>query len=176
MRAVFLDRDGTVIQEPPNERLEWIHDLKLAPDAIEALKLLSEKGYGLFIVTNQAGIGEGLITLEEFDRLEVQGLEALLAGNDVRIIKSYFCPHREKDNCDCRKPKPKLLLDAEAEFDIDMAHSWMIGDRERDIEAGRNAGTKTILVDTGVHLVENTKADFRARDLLEAARYIAEHG
>ncbi|HEX4774767.1 MAG TPA: HAD family hydrolase [Candidatus Saccharimonadales bacterium] len=172
MKAVFLDRDGTVIQEPPAERLRWIHDLRLFPDTIPALKLLQDSGYLLIIVTNQAGIGEGLITVEDFDRMEVQGLEALLAGNDIHIAKSYFCPHVPEDNCECRKPKPKMLLDAAREFDVDLAESYIIGDKQKDVEAGRRAGAKTILVDTGLRHVEKTAADFRAKDLLEAARYI----
>jgi histidinol-phosphate phosphatase family protein len=84
-----------------------------------------------------------------------------------------FCPHAENDDCECRKPKPKLLLDAAKEFGIDLLESWMIGDRASDVMTGVNAGVKTILVKTGVPTVESDKATFTAPSLLEAVQYIA---
>lgn len=175
MKAVFLDRDGTMIVEPPHERLVWEHDIKLFPDTIQALKLLQGNGFALIEVTNQAGIGEGLITLEKFWELEVGGVETELAKGDVKLAKTYVCPHAATDNCVCRKPKPHLLQKAAEELGIDLRSSFMIGDRPTDIEAGINAGTKTILVKTASLPVEAPQATYTAANLLDAARYVVEH-
>jgi D-glycero-D-manno-heptose 1,7-bisphosphate phosphatase len=115
------------------------------------------------------------LTEQDFHRLNDIMLE-LLEPTGVKILKTYVCPHAEKDKCDCRKPKPKLLLDAAKEFDIDLKQSWAIGDRESDIEAGKAAGTKTILVKTGNVPVESKEATHTAADILEAVAYIAAHG
>ena len=175
MKAVFLDRDGTMIVEPPHERLVWEHDIKLFPDTIKALKLLQDKGFALIEVTNQAGIGEGLISLEKFWELEVGGVEAELAKGGVKITKTYVCPHLPADNCVCRKPKPYMLQKAAEELGINLDSSFMIGDRPTDIEAGINAGTKTILVKTAAAPVEAPQATYTAKNLLEAARYVVDH-
>ncbi len=174
MKAVFLDRDGTLVVDPPDLRIDRISKIHLFPDVFKAMKRLAKLDYKVIMVTNQAGIAEGRLTEEDFHRLNGIVLE-LLEPTGVKILKTYFCPHAENAGCDCRKPKPKLLLDAAKEFNIDdMANSYSIGDRESDIQAGINAGTKTILVKTGNHPVENTKADYVAADILEAVEYIAQ--
>lgn len=174
MKAVFLDRDGTTIIDPPDERVDSIEKIKLFPDSIEALKQLAALDYGVFFITNQAGIAEGRITEEDFYKINNVVLEKL-APSGVRILKAYLCPHSPEDNCECRKPKPTLLLRAAKEFDIDLANSWLIGDHESDIMAGMNAGTKTILVQTGNTPVTSPEATHTAPHLLDAVRYIAEH-
>ena len=98
-----------------------------------------------------------------------------IAPSGIKILKTYFCPHGADAGCACYKPKPGLLLDAQKEFDIDLADSWMIGDRPSDVMTGINAGTKTILVKSGVPTVESDEATFIAPSLLEAAQYIASH-
>ncbi len=175
MKAVFLDRDGTIIVDPPDLRVDRISKIHLFPDVFKAMKRLAGLNYKVFIVTNQAGIAEGRITEADFHRLNDILME-LLEPTGVKIAKTYFCPHAQDGNCDCRKPKPKLLLDAATEFKIDdMANSYSIGDHESDIQAGIAAGTKTILVKTGNHEVTSTEADHTAADLLEAVEYIAAH-
>ncbi len=174
MKAIFLDRDGTVIVDPPDFRVNSVAELELLPNSIEALKLLAGLDFGVFFVTNQAGIAEGLITKEDFGIINSKLLE-MIAPSGVRVLKTYFCPHAGHDNCDCRKPKPKMIFDAAEEFDIDLKNSYTVGDRETDIQTGINAGTKTILVETGIKPVESSAADFVAPDLLAAARYIAKH-
>ena len=99
----------------------------------------------------------------------------MIAPSGINILKSYVCPHGEADNCECRKPKPKLLLDAAREYDVDLASSWMVGDRPSDVMTGVNAGTKSILVKTGVPTVECDQAIATVPSLLEAVQYIAEH-
>jgi len=175
MKAVFLDREATVIVGVPvYERVDSLDKVELLPNVLEALRLLAGLEYGVFFVTNQAGIAEGLITLEKFEKINNHVLE-LIAPSGIHILKTYVCPHGEGSTCECRKPKPKLLLDAAKEFDIDLTESWFIGDRPSDVMTGVNAGTKTILVKTGVPTVESDQATFTAPSLLEAVQYIAQN-
>ena len=175
MKAVFLDRDGTVnVGVPVYERVDSISKVILLPGTIEALKLLGGLDYGVFFVTNQAGISEGLINLKEFEQINNKVLE-LISPSGITILKTYICPHAENDNCNCRKPQPTLLLQAAKEFNIDLASSWMIGDRPSDVLTGVNAGTKTILTKTGVPTVESKFATLTTPSLLEAAQYIHVH-
>lgn len=173
-KVAFIDRDGTLIIEPPHERLVFEKDEKIFPDTIEALRLLAQHEIPIIIVTNQAGIAEGILTTENFIELNDDIIE-MIKPSEVVLLKTYFCPHSPADNCECRKPKPKMLLDAAKEFNIDLANSYMVGDRLGDIEAGINAGTKTILVKTGKHPVTSEQATYTAQNLLEAAQYIVKH-
>ena len=172
MKAVFLDRDGTLIVDPPDLRVDSIAKIHLFPDVFKAMKRLAALDYGVILITNQMGIAEGRLTEEDFHRLNDIVIE-LLTPTGVKILKTYFCPHDPDDNCECRKPKPGMLLQAAKEFDIDMANSYTIGDRESDIQAGINAGTKTILVKTGNTPVTSKDATHTAADILEAIEYIA---
>jgi D-glycero-D-manno-heptose 1,7-bisphosphate phosphatase len=175
MKAVFLDRDGTVtVGTPTYERVDSLDKVKLLPNTLAALKELAQLDYGVFFVTNQAGIGEGLITPAEFDAIHAKVLE-LIAPSGITILHSYVCPHSEQDTCDCRKPKPKLLLDAAKTYHIDLADSWMVGDRPTDVMTGVNAGVRSILVKTGAPTVQSDQALYTAPSLLEAVQYIAEH-
>jgi histidinol-phosphate phosphatase family protein len=139
MKAVFLDRDGTVIVDPPDERVDTIEKIQLFPDTIEALTLLASLDYGVILITNQAGIAEGRINAVDFERINGKVIE-VLEDSGVKILKTYMCPHIASDNCDCRKPKPTMILEAARDFDVDLSQSWMIGDHESDIKAGLNAG------------------------------------
>ncbi|HSX33602.1 MAG TPA: HAD family hydrolase [Candidatus Saccharimonadales bacterium] len=175
IRAVFLDRDGTVnVGTPTYERVNTLDKVQLLPNTLVALRLLASLNYTVFFVTNQAGLAEGLMTQAEADAIN-QKVLALLAPSGVTITESYVCPHCENDNCACRKPKPKLLLDAAKAYAIDLANSWMIGDRPSDVTTGVHAGTKTILVKTGVPTVTSDQATHTAPTLLEAIQYIAAH-
>jgi D-glycero-D-manno-heptose 1,7-bisphosphate phosphatase len=174
-KAVFLDRDGTVtVGVPTYERVDSLDKVELLPKTIEALKRLAGMGYLIFFVTNQAGLAEGLIGWDEFNEINGKALE-LIAPSGIKIEKTYVCPHGENDNCECRKPKPKLLFDAAKEYDIDLTNSWMIGDRPSDVMTGVNAGTKAILVKTGVPTVECDQATVTLPSLLEAVEYISKY-
>lgn len=174
MRAIFLDRDGTVNAGIPRfERVDSVEKVELLPNALEGLGILATLNYLCFFVTNQAGLAEGLITKTEFDEINNEVLRQIKPSG-LGIERTYVCPHAETSNCECRKPKPKLLADAASEYGIDLAESWMIGDRESDIQTGINAGTKTILVQTG-SIKTAPGATYVARDLLDAANYIATH-
>lgn len=172
MKAVFLDRDGTLIVDPPDLRVDSVAKIHLFPDTLKALELLASLDFGVIEITNQAGIAEGRLDKAEFEEINAKVLE-MLESSGVKILKTYMCPHAPEDNCVCRKPKPKLLLDAAKDFDIDLSNSYTIGDRESDIMAGVNAGTKTILVQTGNEPVTSKEANHTAPNLLEAVRYIA---
>jgi histidinol-phosphate phosphatase family protein len=172
MKAVFLDRDGTItVGVPTYERVDSLDKVELLPSSIEALRLLAAKDYAVFIVTNQAGLEEGLISMEQFNQINNKVLD-LVAPSSIKILKTYLCPHGEASVCECRKPKPKLLFDAAAEYGVDLANSWMIGDRPSDVMTGVNAGAKTILVKTGVPTVVAPEATHTSTDLLEAVKYL----
>jgi D-glycero-D-manno-heptose 1,7-bisphosphate phosphatase len=174
MKAIFLDRDGTINAGVPKyERVDSVDKVELLPKAVEGLALLATLGYMNFFVTNQAGLAEGLISQSDFDAINNEVLHQIVPS-EIKITETYICPHGEGSECDCRKPKPGLLLSAAAKYDIDLASSWMIGDRITDIHTGINAGTKTILVQTG-SILEAPEATFVAANLLEAAQYIADH-
>ena len=175
MRAVFLDQVGTVtVGIPTYERVDSLEKVHLLPNSLEALRLLSNLDYGVFFITNQAGIADKLMTMKQFEEINNKVL-GLIAPSGIKILKTYLCPHGEKDDCECRKPKPKLLFDAAKEFDVDLTQSWMVGDRVSDVMTGVNAGTKTILVKTGIPTVESEHATFTAPTLVEAVQYISTH-
>jgi histidinol-phosphate phosphatase family protein len=174
MKAVFLDRDGTVIVDPPDERVDRLDKIQLFPDSIEALRLLATLDYGVILITNQAGIAEGRIDEAGFERINSRVIE-ILQESGVKILKTYMCPHIAADNCDCRKPKPKMVLDAASDFEVDLEKSWIIGDHESDVKAGLNAGTKAILVKTANKPEDSDDATYTAPTLLDAIKYIANH-
>lgn len=174
MKAIFLDRDGTINAGIPKyERVDSPDKVEILPSVIEALELLSKQDYAVFFVTNQAGLAEGLITKEEFDAINNKVLGEI-ASSGIRVRETFVCPHGEQDGCDCRKPKPKLLLDAAEKYGINLSESWMIGDRLTDVHTGINAGTKTILVQTG-SASEAPEANFVAPTLLDAIKHIVEN-
>ena len=146
-RAVFLDRDGTL-----NVERHYLHDpeaLEIIPGTGAALRRLMDAGFVLFIVTNQSGIGRGYYTEADMHAVN-ERLAAVLSGDGVRFEKIYFAPESPEDESPGRKPSPKFLNDAAAEFGIDLAQSYMIGDKLLDLQCGWNAGVKkSILVRTG---------------------------
>jgi D-glycero-D-manno-heptose 1,7-bisphosphate phosphatase len=152
-RAIFLDKDGTLIPDIPyNIDPDMI---TLQPDGIEGLKLLHNEGYLLIIVSNQSGVARGYFTEEKLQAVEMK-IKELLAANDIPLSGFYYCPHYPQGTiksfnikCDCRKPMPGMLLKAATEHNIDLAKSWMIGDILNDVEAGNRAGCKTVLIDNG---------------------------
>jgi histidinol-phosphate phosphatase family protein len=172
MNAVFLDRDGTVtVGTPTYDRVDSLEKVHLLPHSFAALKELSNLDYAVFFVTNQAGIAEGRLSWEDFQNINNKVLK-LIEASGIKIVKTLVCPHGEHDNCSCRKPKPKLLVDASKEYGIELHSSWMVGDRPSDIQTGVNAGTRTVLVKTGDPGVESSTATFAADNLLDAVLFI----
>lgn len=142
-KAIFLDRDGTVIED--TGYAHKIEDFFLFPEAVEGLKLLKDD-YTFFIITNQSGIGKGLFTVEDFIRFNNHLVETL-AGYDITIEQTYFCPHN--GGCDCRKPSTRYIHEIANEYSIDLAKSWVIGDHPSDVVMGNKAGCKTVYLLTG---------------------------
>lgn len=165
--AVFLDRDGTLMEE-----VGYCGDpqaVRMYPGVPDALRQLKEAGFRTFIITNQSGIGRGLIT--EADYRAVQR-ELLRQVGPKSIDATYFCSDVPGFASSRRKPEPGMVLEAAADFDIDLAQSFFIGDKTADIECGRRAGTHTILVLTGYGAGQDCHPDFTASDMLEAAQII----
>lgn len=175
-RAVFLDRDGTLIQE--KEYLSRPEQVALFPGATRALSSLLQAGFKLFIVSNQSGVGRGFFTLADVDRVHAH-LAGQLAGEHVRLDKIYVAPEAPGAPSRGRKPSPQFLFDARDEFQIDLAQSYFIGDKLIDLQCGWNAGVKkSILVRTGYgnRLEQTNAAEIAAAivvdDLVAASAWI----
>ncbi len=184
-KAVFVDRDNTLIEDPG-----YLADpsaLRLLPGAELAVKSFMQAGYKVVVVTNQSGVARGILTEETLGKIHDR-LRALLEGKGAHLDAIYYCPFHPEGSVeeyaldsDLRKPKPGMLLQAAEEMDLDLAESWMIGDSARDIDAGQRAGTKTIRVRKpkpdlpGEVADENVTADFTVRNIVEAARIILRH-
>jgi D-glycero-D-manno-heptose 1,7-bisphosphate phosphatase len=146
-RAIFLDRDGTLIVE--KNYLHRPEDVQIFPATPAGLKRLGDAGFKLFIVSNQSGVGRGYFTLADVDNVN-QHLCRELAGGGVRFEKIYIAPEKPDEPSHGRKPSPQFLFDARDEFGLDLAQSYLIGDKLSDLECGWNAGVKkSILVRTG---------------------------
>ena len=145
-RAIFLDRDGVLIENRSEYVREW-SQVTFLPKSIEALALLHE--YKVVIVTNQSAVGRGLITLETALEINHRLVEKIKEGSG-QVDGVYMCPHAPEDQCNCRKPNPGLLLQAAEELSLDLHQSWMIGDAWSDLMAGKAAGVRGVaLLKTG---------------------------
>lgn len=166
-RAVFLDRDGTLMED-----VDYCSDpsqIRLYPGAPDALRRLREAGFLIFIVTNQSGIGRGLFTEAQYYAVQAELLRQL---DGTLIDKSYFCPDPPGVLSLRRKPEPGMVLEAAQEFEIDLALSFFIGDKRTDVECGRRAGTRTIQVMTGYGRAQECAADFIVEDLTAAIEIV----
>ena len=171
-RAVFLDRDGVLnhafVREgkpyPPTN----LGELEILPGVVEACEALHKAGFLLIVVTNQPDVAQGTLRREVVDAIN-QAISDQLPLDDIRV-----CYHNDTDHCPCRKPKPGLLLAAARDWEIDLSASFMVGDRWKDIEAGRRAGCKTIFVDNKYSEKEPLCPDHRVGSLIEAVHWILE--
>ena len=156
-KAIFLDRDGTINKYVGF--LRNIDDFELIDGVAEAIRKINESGYLAVVVTNQPVVARGEVSFEELEEIHNK-METLLGKEGAYLDAIYYCPHHPhkgyegerpvlKIDCDCRKPKPGMLLKAAADFNIDLSRSWMVGDGENDIQAGINAGCKTVLLSNG---------------------------
>jgi len=169
-RAVFLDRDGVLnkayVRNGKPLSPDTVEEMVIVPDAAQALGRLRENGFRLVLVTNQPDVVRGRITREQ-----VAAMNAHVRAN-VPLDAIEVCLHDDADNCDCRKPKPGMLLRAAKREDIALDESFMIGDRWRDIEAGHAAGCRTILIGDGYSETFRTQPDATFGSLTEAAAWI----
>lgn len=147
-RGLFLDRDGVIIENREGYVRSW-EDVEIFPQALEALASLSSTPLKVVIVTNQAAIGKGLLSLHTAEKINQQLIEIIRASGGA-IDGLYLCPHTAEDHCTCRKPQPGLILQAAQELEIDLSHSALIGDALTDLQAGQAAGIPHLaLVRTG---------------------------
>jgi histidinol-phosphate phosphatase family protein len=165
--AVFFDRDGTLMEEAgycadPRQ-------VRLYPGVPLALRELKAAGFLTFIVTNQSGIARGFFTESQYQAVQEQLLAEIGPG---LIDASYFCPDAPGVPSSCRKPEPGMVLQAARDFAIDLSRSYMIGDKAADIECGRRAGTRTILVMTGYGAQQTCAPDWRTPDVTQAIRLV----
>jgi D-glycero-D-manno-heptose 1,7-bisphosphate phosphatase len=179
-RAVFLDRDGTINEEVGY--LSSLDQLKLLPCSAEAIRMLNQLGIKVIVVTNQSGVARGYFG-ENFVN-ELHGfLQEKLRTEEAHIDAFYYCPHHPtegpspyRQQCSCRKPEAGMLLQASRDLHVDLSRSYMVGDMMKDVQAGRKAGTKGILVmtgyGTGEKTDENLLLDYVAPDLLAAVEWI----
>jgi D-glycero-D-manno-heptose 1,7-bisphosphate phosphatase len=170
-RAAFLDRDGVINRKPPEGQYvtRW-EEMQFLPGAAEAVALLGGAGFRVIVVTNQRCLAKGLLTVPELELIH-QRMCDLLAASGAIIDEVYYCPHEEEPPCSCRKPAPGMLLAAARTHQIDLPSSWMIGDSDRDVEAGRRAGCRTARILKSDQVVSGV-ADVSARSLLNAVEKI----
>ncbi len=172
-RAVFLDRDGVinrpVIRSGKPHPPAGVEELEILPGVADALSLLRDAGYRLIVVTNQPDVARGAQRLEVVEAMH-QALMQALPLDEIRV-----CPHDDGDSCECRKPAPGLLMSAAQDAGLDLEGSYMIGDRWRDIEAGRRAACTTIFIDWGYEETRPDRPDFTASSLSDAAQWILGH-
>ena len=169
--AVFVDRDGTIM-----ENVDYCSDpkqVRIFPRVRQALRRLKSNGFKLIIITNQSGIGRGFFTIEQYRAVEAEVLRQL---GDGLIDATYFCPDVPSQHSSCRKPAPGMIFQATQEHRIDLSRSFFIGDKEIDAECGRNAGVRTIRVQTGLQRdTTGSVADWVASDFADAAKIILNH-
>ncbi len=190
-RAIFLDRDGTLNEEVGY--LRTLADLHFCAGAVEAVRRINEAGWLALVLTNQSGVARGLFTEAVVGEVHAE-MQRQLQCAGARLDAFYVCPHlllehaegsealrHYRIECDCRKPKPGLIVQAANDFNIDIARSFVIGDRYRDVEMGHNAGAQSVLVLTGYGRAEYAQRtrwprqpEFVAADLLHAVKWILE--
>lgn len=196
-KALFLDRDGTIVKEVEGETPETlgylltVEDVKLIEGSAEAIARARKSGYKIIVITNQSAVARGWLTIEELDRINKRMYELLLEANPEAVIDALYYSPYHKDGViekysiehDSRKPNTGMILDAQKEHNIELSGSYMIGDSISDMQAGVNAGLHNILVETGygktAHrkcLDEKVKIDFIASNLFDAVKYIAKTG
>lgn len=156
-KAAFLDRDGVINVE--KQYLHQIKDFEFIAGTFEALKYLNEQGYLIIIITNQSGIGRGYYTEKDFKLLTEWMIEEF-RKNKIIVTDVYHCPHGPKDDCNCRKPKPGMILEAASKHNISLTDSLLVGDKESDIETAINAGVPRRYLARSGHSIEegDTKA------------------
>lgn len=181
-RAVFLDRDGTIIEE--SGYLDRLERMVFFPYTVDAIRVLNRAGFAVVVVTNQAGIARGIVK-ESFVAEAHRAISERLAAGGARVDGYYYCPHYRTGviaeyvrECDCRKPQPGMLRQAAQDLDLDLARSFVVGDRWHDVGAGRAVGARGVLLRTGLGWREEASpetdgdADIILDTLADAAAWI----
>jgi D-glycero-D-manno-heptose 1,7-bisphosphate phosphatase len=163
-KAVFLDRDGVINRKAPRED-EYItrwEEMEILPGVGQAIAWLNRVGFQVIVVTNQRGAAKGLITIAQLESIHERMCQHLACAG-ARIHGIYYCPHELEPPCTCRKPKPGMLLEAARAHNIDLVASWIIGDSEKDMEAGKRAGCRT------ARLIEDGKSTDDSADVVASS-------
>ena len=180
MKTIFIDRDGVINKDPGGwteysyvTRWEEFHFL---PNTKEALKLLTDNGYDIIVVSNQGGVNKGYYSQKALNAITAKMLREINSAG-AKVKRTYYCIHQDSDNCDCRKPKTGMFKQAEKDLGIKAKGAWFIGDGKMDVEAGKSAGLKTMLVLSGKTTIGDvgkweTKPDRIFGDLLDAVKFI----
>ena len=169
-RAVFIDRDGTIAKNI--NYCSRPEDFELLPHTAKAISLLNQHGFKVIVITNQSGIARGYFTEEMLAKIH-EKMKSELAKEGAWVDAIYYCPHHPDDNCQCRKPEPKLALQAAKDHDIELDSSFVVGDLQMDIDLGKAIGCRTILIGTAPPMNdENPKSDIVVSDLLTAVQII----
>ncbi|MBL8121892.1 HAD family hydrolase [Candidatus Saccharibacteria bacterium] len=173
MKIVLLDRDGTVLVDPPDRSVDRVDKIELYPDTIEALRYLADNDFAAIFVTNQTAIAEGKMDEAQYWRVHEAMMEQIQPSS-LTVLKCYLCPHGPNDGCTCRKPKPGMLLDAIRDYGLDVRRVYMVGDRPTDVQAGQSAGVRSILVKTSElsECPSDVRPNYIATSLLDAVKYV----
>ncbi len=179
-KAIFIDRDGVINKDPGGWTkysyvTKW-EEFFFIDGSVEALKKLKCAGYKVFVISNQGGISKGYFSQKDLDALNIKILEAVEKGGG-RIDGLFYCPHHDKDNCECRKPKTGLIEQAARTMRIDFVNTYLVGDSVGDVDAGKRMGMKTILVLSGKTLIADLakweiRPDYIKKNLLEAVKWL----
>ena len=167
-KIVFIDRDGTIIREPRDKQIDSLEKLEFIPGIISGLTLLRDAGFSLVMVSNQDGLGTKKYPKRTFQEVQQKILQ-LLDGEGIHFEKIFICPHRANDNCSCRKPKTGLVNRFLKQNKIDESHSFVLGDRDTDVEFAKNLGLRA--VQYSFHT--KSKAEYHTADMVDACRYIS---
>ncbi|MGD0036038.1 MAG: bifunctional histidinol-phosphatase/imidazoleglycerol-phosphate dehydratase HisB [Bacteroidota bacterium] len=167
MKVIFLDRDGTIIAEPPDEQVDSLEKLELIPGVIQGLRLLQERGYVLVMVSNQDNLGSSAYPNKKY-KIVQNKLMRLLNGEGIQFNAVFICPHGANKNCACRKPKTGLVDEFIRTNEVDLLRSFVFGDRETDVKLARNIGYKVVRLTSD----KSTRADFKTESFIEGCRYI----
>lgn len=180
MKVVFLDRDGVINKYPGDTKyVTSVKEFRLLPGSAQGIKKLNEKGFKVFVVSNQAGVSKGLYSPKELQKITDVMIKGLgKAGAHLDGV--YYCTHLDQDNCQCRKPRPGMLYAIAQEFGLQDARSFFVGDSFMDMKTARAFGAKTVLVLSGKEKISNRRnwefePDFVFDSLLIAAHYLCEH-
>ena len=173
IKTIFLDRDGVINKE--TGYLHKIEDFKFINGVFEACQHYEQLGYKIVIVTNQTGISRGHYSEDDFRNI-TDWMITQFNKNNIQILDTFHCPHIPGSGCNCRKPKPGMLLEAKKKYNINMLESWMIGDSERDIEAANLAGVRNTILLKAENRIDkiNSKATFVINSILQSQEIILE--
>lgn len=174
-KVVFLDRDGVISKDSPDHIKSW-EEFHFLPYTKEAIKILTENGFNIIVITNQSVIARGMTTVKELEQMHANMIKEI-EKEGGKIIDIYYCPHHPDDKCNCRKPAPGLLIKAMKDYKVDPKKSFMIGDRMMDVKVGKKVGTRTIIIPSTLGLKEmkeekNIKPDYIAKNLYDASKWI----